>query len=230
MAGLRALLITGVSMLALASGCAKGTGPSRGDFEVVRTANEPDSGKLALLRASARFGHTRPPAQVEFTYARSTDSSLARLRTRYDLDSVAGLGDDFARISRLSHWVHIRVRHDGNNGNPMPMNSLHLLEVAEHEGKTCNCRGLGTILNEACLSLGYRSRLLTCLPADSSDSDCHVVDMVWLPRESRWVLVDPTFDTRWTDRHGRVLGPAEVRAAMVRGDPLGVAGSPNENS
>ena len=37
-------------------------------------------------------------------------AKLALLRARYDLDSVAGVGEDLARITRLTHWVHQRVR------------------------------------------------------------------------------------------------------------------------
>jgi hypothetical protein len=190
---------------------------------------EEDSTKLALLRGNARFGHRRPATLGRFTYSSPADSPLVRLRLQYDLAGVAGTGDDLSRMLRLMHWVHGRVRHDGTRENPLPLNALHLLDVSTREGATCNCRGLGTILNEVYLASGYRSRILTCLPADLEDTDCHVVDIVWLPRESRWVMMDPTHDAWFADRRGRVLGPAEVRAAMVRGDSLRVPDTINWN-
>ena len=193
-------------------------------------AEEDDDGtKLALLRSNAHFGNRRPSGLGRFTYASGGDSQLVRLRAQYELDRVAGSGDDLARVVHLLHWVHGRVRHDGNRGNPLPLNALHLLDVSAREGAVCNCRGLGTLLNEVYLAMGYRSRLLTCLPADLKDSDCHVVTQVWLPRESRWVMMDPTYDAWFADRRGRVLGPEEVRAAMIRGDSLRVPEGINWN-
>ncbi|MFZ1683628.1 MAG: hypothetical protein WAU88_05785, partial [Candidatus Zixiibacteriota bacterium] len=56
-----------------------------------------DTGLVALLRHYSAFGHSIPPGAFTFEYAAPDDSNLARLRTTFQLDSVAGSGDEFSR-------------------------------------------------------------------------------------------------------------------------------------
>lgn len=196
---------------------------------VFHHAEQPDREKLALLREHGRFLQTaaqRPPA---FRYCSHTDTGLVRLRKEYSLDEVAGSGDDLSRVQRLMSWVHDTVRHDGNQPNPCAMIGERLLHAGMYEGKTCNCRGLSTILNDVYLAMGYPARHLTCLPFDKADPDCHVVNMVYLKSLGKWIYLDPTHDAWFTDRNGTWLGPAEVRAALIAGDSLVVPRTINWN-
>lgn len=187
-------------------------------------AEKPDEDKLALLRERGAFRATDRDPLPGFRYANPTDDSLAALEQRYGLSRIAGDGDEFTRARNLMRWVHRTVRHDGNRPNPAPMLSGVLLAACENGRGTSNCRGLATILNDALLATGFTARHLTCLPADSTDPDCHVVNMVFLEREQRWVYIDPTHDAWFEDAHGRVLGPLEIRAALAAGDSLVIGG------
>jgi hypothetical protein len=101
------------------------------------------------------------------------------VRQTYQLESVAESGDDTSRLLNLLHWVHTQVRHDGNNAaNGTPRNAISLIEYCRTQNRGINCRMMATILNEACLSLGYKSRHIICLPLDDKDVDCHVVTVV----------------------------------------------------
>lgn len=205
-------------------------GPRGTVVEVLCHHPEPrDLKRLALLREKGRFGATAATAPPPFRYSRPDEKPLREMCRRYGLTAVAGTGRDFDRAVRLLHWVHATVRHDGEHPNPAPLNSLDLLGAAARTGATCNCRGLATILNDACLAVGLRSRHLTCLPYDRSDTDCHVVNMVWLEDEARWVYLDPTNDGWFMDAAGRALAPDEIRAALVRGDSLRVPEDLNWN-
>jgi hypothetical protein len=136
------------------------------------------------------------------------------------LESIAGKGDDTSRVLNLLRWVHTQVRHDGNLQAPQPWNALNLLELCKKEGRGINCRMMATILNEACLALGYKSRHITCLPLDKKDRDCHVITAVWLKDLQKWVYLDPTFNVYFTDSQGNLLSIPEVRARMIKGEPL----------
>jgi hypothetical protein len=175
---------------------------------------------LSILRQHADYASNRQTDSVVFTYQSKQDSDLSRFRETWRLESIAGNGDDASRVLNLLHWVHTQVRHDGNSQNPQPCDALNLLEVCQKEGRGINCRMMATILNEACLALGYKSRHITCLPLDKKDRDCHVITAVWLQDLQKWVYLDPTFNACFTDPQGNLLSIPEVRARMIKGEPL----------
>ncbi|HVM61979.1 MAG TPA: S41 family peptidase [Verrucomicrobiae bacterium] len=196
---------------------------ARGD--VVRVPGE----HLAILRQHADYARDTGTNSVTFTYQSMQDPDLTRFRDTWKLESIAGNGDDASRVLNLLHWVHTQVRHDGNSTNPEPRNALHLLEVCQKEGRGVNCRMMATILNEACLALGYKARHITCLPLDKGDTDCHVITAVWLEGLQKWVYFDPTFEAYFTDPQGILLSFPEVRTRMIKGEPLVLSKGANWN-
>jgi hypothetical protein len=192
---------------------------------------ESDAAKVTLLRRYSTYDRMEPPREISFTYRSGADSNLARLRTTYNLDAVAGPGDEISRIMNLMHWVHAHLPHDGivNLPNPDPFTSANILAVAEREKRPFHCGILATVLNDVYLSMGFKSRRLGCLPFDKQDGDSHSVVMVWSDDLDRWLLMDPTFDAYFTGAAGAPLGPAEIREAMANGDSIAVADCINWN-
>jgi hypothetical protein len=178
------------------------------------------SERVAILREFATFGNT-PVAEIgRFEYSSPDDSNLVRFREMYNLDSIAGHGSDVSRVINLTRWVHTVVRHDGNVSGPSPRNALNILKVCADSGRGINCRMMATVLNEACLAVGLKSRHLTCLPQDKQDTECHVVNMIWSDSLKKWLYMDPTFQGYFTNKTGVLLSPSEVREALVNGDSL----------
>ena len=167
-----------------------------------------------------------PPA---FVYQPQDAPDLVTFRKTWRLDEVAGSGPEFERIVNLMRWVHAQVRHDGSSKNPEPMNAQHLLEVCRAEKRGINCRMMATILNEAYLSLGFKSRQVTCQPLDERDPDCHVITTVWSNDLGKWLYMDPTMEAWFTDGQGHPLSIAEVRERLISGGPLELAKGANWN-
>lgn len=172
--------------------------------------------------------HT-PPYRPEstsheaFTYAPPSDSMLRAIRTCFNLDSIAGEGnDEIAQIKNLMYWLHDKIRHDGSSDWPdCPFNAIDLIRTAEREDRGYNCRFLAMILNDLYLAMGFPSRFLTCQPkAYDTDPDCHVINMVWSRTLGKWVWMDPSFAAYVTDENGLLLHPGEVRARLISGAPL----------
>lgn len=181
-----------------------------------------------ILRQHASYGSAKAAA-MGFTYQAKESPDLIRFRKAYDLETVAGTGAFPSRILNLLRWVHRQVRHDGNSENPEPRNAMNLLEVCRRENRGINCRMMATILNEAYLSLGFKSRILTCLPLDEKDPDCHVITTVWSEDQRKWLYLDPTFETYFTDTQGALLSVEEVRSNLIAGRPLTLAKEANWN-
>lgn len=181
-----------------------------------------------ILQRFAAYA-AEPSAKISFTYQDEEAPDLVRFKETYRLQEVAGQGDEFARAVRLLHWVHAQVRHDGSSKNPEPKNALHLLEVCRTEKRGINCRMMATILNEACLALGLKSRMVVCLPLDEQDPDCHVINAVWSEAHGKWLYLDPTNDVWLADEKGAPLSVAEVRLRLIAGQPLRISEGANWN-
>ena len=186
---------------------------------------------LYILKKGANYQANDQRVLPDFTYQSSEDANLKVLRKSFNLDSVAGSGDEISRIKNLLHWVHNRISHDGNHNNPIVKNAISLMAVCERDNRGLNCRGLATVLNECYLSMGFRSRFVTCLPKDSLkiDNDCHVINVVFSDSLKKWVWMDPTNDAWVSDEKGNLLGIEEVRERLIRNLPLVVNPDANWN-
>ncbi len=163
---------------------------------------------------------TRPfPA---FTYQSATDPNLVILRKTFNLDSIAGSGNDVSKVLNLMYWIHNLVPHDGNHENPAVRNALSMINQCKKENRGLNCRGLATVLNECYLSMGIKSRFVTCLPKDSLhvDNDCHVINMVYINSLKKWIWIDPTFCAYVMNEKGELLDLEEVRERIIDDKPL----------
>jgi len=187
---------------------------------------------LETLRRAAKYNPKDDRSFPEFTYQSAGNPYFISLRKRYNLDSIAGTGDDLSQVVNLMHWLHNLVPHDGNNGNPEIKNAEAMIDVCKKENRGLNCRGLAMTLNECYLALGFKSRYVTCLPKDSLkiDNDCHVINTVFLNSLKKWIWIDPTFNTYILDEKGRPLSIEEVRQRIIDDRPVEVSPGANWNN
>lgn len=186
--------------------------------------------KLQILKESAPYRRTGQNIPA-FTYASPNDSLLTRTRNYFDLDKVAGQGDELSRIKNLLYWVHDLVRHDGSSVWPdCPYNCIDLYNVCQKEKRGLNCRFMAIMLCEALLAEGIPARYLTCQSKHyDTDSDCHVITVAWSRQLNKWVWVDPTFCAYVTDENGLWLHPGEVRERLRNDQPLVLNSDANWN-
>lgn len=174
---------------------------------------------LGVLKRAAEYTD-EPNDIISFTYAAPNDSNLVRTRRYFNLDSIAGSGDEVSKIKNLMYFVHEAVTHDGSSYNPKKRDAISLYEICKKENRGINCRMMAIMLNELYLSMGWKSRYVTCFPADSTDVDCHVINAVFCNTLDKWVWMDPTFAAYVSDENGVLLGIDEVRERLVTGRPI----------
>jgi hypothetical protein len=177
---------------------------------------------LDILKRAHQYNPSDNRPIPAFSYQQSDNANLTALRKGFNLDSIAGQGSDVLQILNLMHWIHDLVPHDGMNGNPEVKNALSMLEVCKKENRGLNCRGLALVLNECYLSMGIKSRIVTCLPKDSLkiDQDCHVINSVYSESLKKWLWIDPTFEAYVMNEKGEMLSIAEVRERLINGKTL----------
>jgi len=159
-------------------------------------------------------------ALATFTYQDATAPELVAFKQKYKLDSVAGNGDEISKFKNLLFWVHNEVRHDGNSNNPAKVNGDSLITVCKAQNRGVNCRMMATILRDAYQAEGFKARIVTCMPKDTLDNDCHVIDVVWSDKQNKWIWMDPTFNAYLRDENGNYLNIEEVRVRLISGSTV----------
>ena len=159
-----------------------------------------DRQPLNVLKKSAPYA--KDGAKVEFRYQPKRSNNLCKVRDYFKLDSVAGQGDELSKIINLLHFAHDNIRHDGSNQAFAELDAIDLYNYYKATGKGVNCRQLAISLCEMYLSMGIPARYVTCMPADSLDYECHVINTVWSSQLQKWLYIDPTMDAWVTDENG----------------------------
>ncbi|WP_300604218.1 transglutaminase-like domain-containing protein [Niabella sp.] len=185
--------------------------------------------RLNILKGAGKYNLEDNRFIPRFTYQSADDSGLKRIRTYLQLDSVAGKGNELSQIFNLLHWVHNLIKHDGGSNNPVLKNAIDLIKVCKAENRGVNCRMMATILNECYLSMGIKSRYVTCMPKETNFDDCHVINMVYSKDLNKWIWIDPTFDAYVMDEKGNLLGIEEVRERLIKVQPLVLNADANWN-
>lgn len=175
---------------------------------------------LDKLKKAKKYNYSDNRFIPKFEYQSMNDSNLVRIRKELKLDSIAGEGNETSKIINLMHWVHNIVRHDGSSDNPTLKNAIDLIKVCKAENRGINCRMMAMILNECYLSMGIKSRYVTCMPKETQFEDCHVINMVYSNDLKKWIWMDPTFDAYVMDEKGELLGLDEVRERLIKGKML----------
>ncbi|MFK7904582.1 MAG: transglutaminase domain-containing protein [Chitinophagales bacterium] len=175
---------------------------------------------LTTLKKANKYEENQIRKLPKFTYLDSSDVHLKRIRKNFNLDSIGGKGNEISKLLNVMNWVHNIVRHDGSSSNPVLKNAIDLVKVCRTENRTANCRMMATILNECYLSLGYKSRMVTCMPKPLEFQDCHVINTVFSVQLNKWVWLDPTFDAYVMNEKGELLGLQEVRERLINDQPL----------
>ena len=175
---------------------------------------------LKKLKIAHEYNYEDERYTPKFAYQSKTEENLVKLREKFNLDSIAGQGSEVSKMINLMRWVHDIVRHDGSSDNPDSRNAMDLINICKVENRGVNCRMMASILNECYLSMGFKSRFVTCMPKETKFSDCHVINMVYSNDLRKWIWMDPTFCAYVMDEMGELLGLSEVRERLINGNTL----------
>ena len=187
---------------------------------------------LSILKRGEKYNLLENRDLSKFTYQSENNPNLIELRQKYKLDSVAGKGNEVSKIINLMHFVHYLVPHNGSAGlSSEKKNAISMISACKNEKKEVNCRGMAMILNDCYLSLGIKSRYVSCIPKDSLgiDADTHVINMVYSNQLKKWLWIDPTFNAYVMNEKGDLLSIEEVRERLINDKTLILNPDANHN-
>ena len=133
-----------------------------------------------------------------------------------DLDALAASGKTtWEKSMELALFVANNIPHDNPTQKLDKRNAITLWEYSRKVPTGFNCRFHSILLSELLLSIGIKNRFITCIPEDSTDTDCHVVNIVWLPESEKWAMIDSDMTEYVTDSEGTPLSLEEMRNAIL---------------
>ncbi len=178
---------------------------------------------LKLLALTQDYQPHPGGASAHFHYQNSDHTQLKELKDRYELEEIAGYGSETEQVLNLTTWVNKRLTH-GSMSHHEINHSLHILEMAKQESLSANCYVIATVLNEVLLSMGFKTKRVQCMPYDSLDLDSHVVNLVYLAEQERWIFVDASWNRFVTDESGHILDLKTFRERLAKNKTVLVNG------
>lgn len=174
--------------------------------------------RVELLRRAAPYAADT----VQFGFAYKQDTVRAReIRDYFRLDTLLrGDATTWENTLALAKFVARNIPHANQKIQPEKRNAIALWEYSRSVEPAFNCRLHSIMLHEMLLASGIANRFVTCLPADSLDNDCHVVNIVWLPERQKWAMVDSDMQAFITDPAGTPLSLEEMRRCYIAGEPM----------
>lgn len=186
---------------------------------------------VKLLKTSKPYGAHDASNTKRFTYASANDPKVKEIKDFFNLEHIAGNGDEISKMKNIMYWLHDNIRHDGSGGFPpnTNRNAIDLYKACKARNCGLNSRGLSIVLAELYLAMGWPARFITCQSMYSDDLECHIVVVVWSRTLGKWIMMDPTYDAYICDENGLLLHPGEIRRRMIEGKRLVLNDNANWN-
>lgn len=164
---------------------------------------------IELLRKAEPYRADK--ASFRFEYIQ--DTARRRLTREYfRLDTIDNpTAETWDRTLALARFVARNIPHANQSVQPERRNAIDLWKYTRNVEPAFNCRLHSIMLHELLLACDITNRYITCLPADSLDQDCHVVNIVWLPEHKKWAMVDSDMRAYVTDSDGTPLSLSQMR-------------------
>ena len=176
--------------------------------------------KLFILQNAGSYKQGNTDSLPKFTYQSAENRNLQNVKKYLNLDSIAGNGDEISKITNLLFFVTNTIKYDGSNWALCEFNAIDFYNYHKATGKGINCRHKAIMLNEIYLAMGFKSRYVTCMPQDTKDPDCHVINIVYSETLKKWLWMDPSHGIYVTDENNNMLSISEVRERLINDKPL----------
>lgn len=107
------------------------------------------------------------------------------------------------------------IPHENQKIEPTDKTAIGLWEYNQNLNSGINCKYHSVMLHEMLNAIGIYNRIIWCMPMDSTDSDCHVVNHVWLPEYNKWVMLDSDMNTFMVGADGMPMSIPEIRECLI---------------
>lgn len=165
---------------------------------------------------------------IDFSYA-VNDSSLLKVREYFQLDTLFdGTEDTWQKGLKVQSFVSSNQPHDNPKAMTGSMNAIDLWKYVDSTGNYMNCRQHSLMMRDMLLSVGIDARVVSCMPYDSTDLDCHVVNEIYSPELDQWIMLDSDQNHVITDMDGNPMSIMMLHDFLTSNRPYLIDGKPNK--
>ena len=191
-----------------------------GKYAAIRSrAIQGQASHIETLKLAGPYGKDK----VKFNIHPAIDSErAAEIREYFQLDTLYdGTASTWEKTLAIARFVATNIPHANQTIQPEKRNAIYLWEYTKNTEPAFNCRLHSIMMFELLSSVGIEATYITCMPEDSNDTDCHVVNQVWLPELGKWVMIDSDSGGFYaTDEDGKLLSLQEIRESYIQGKPI----------
>ena len=174
---------------------------------------------VGLLRSSGPY--EKDTTTFEMTLIQ--DAARAKeIRDYFQLDKLYDAdADTWTKALAIGKYVATNIPHANQEIEPEHRNAIDLWKYTKNVEPAFNCRLHSILTFELLLAAGLDARFVTCMPGDKYDTDCHVMNEVWLPELSKWAMIDTDMDGNYaSDLDGTPLSLREIRERCISGEQM----------
>lgn len=142
------------------------------------------------------------------------------IKEKYSLDDVIRDGSDFEKALSLMQWLTDSTYYSGEQCVFHGLLSDDTLDILDFSYKkpfkyAINCRYKAIVLTDLLNAYGIKSYPVAMVDANNDGN--HLTVQVYLSDKKKWVLLDPSFNTYFTDDENNVLDVFELRNCFLKG-------------
>ena len=185
--------------------------------------------RIDVLRSSGEYAADTNVFSMQIIQ----DSARAKeIRDYFQLDTLfPENANTWEKAVAIGKFVSSNIPHDNQKKWPEHVNAIGLWEYTKDVAPAFNCRLHSILTFELLLAADIKARYITCMPQDENDSDCHVVNEVWLPELNKWVMIDTDMGGHFvSDMDGMPLSLKEMREHYILGKKMMMHYAFNEGS
>ena len=191
-----------------------------GEYKAIRSgARQESASHIETLKSSAPYGRDKTKFNIHPVI---DPERAAEIRDYFQLDTLYDeAASTWEKTLAIARFVATNIPHANQTIQPEKRNAIYLWEYTKNTEPAFNCRLHSIMMFELLSSVGIKATYITCMPADSNDTDCHVVNQVWLPELEKWVMIDSDSGGFYaTDDGGKLLSLQEMRESYIEGKPI----------
>lgn len=137
--------------------------------------------------------------------------------TNLDLDSIVNSKEStWQKAILLAVFIANSIPHYNGWVKVNGFNAINLWKASRKHPEGLNCRCHAILFSELLLAVGIKNCFVTCLPKDKNDTDCHVVNHIWLPETKSWAMLDSDMTSYVVDENERPLSLKEMRESLMK--------------
>ena len=146
------------------------------------------------------------------------------LLEKYPIDSFSNKDDEITKIIKILKWTYQNVKHNNglNDVEFVKKQSIDILDYSYKKGIEFGvyCRLQAIVFTEYCMALGFKAKIIHCLPSNKLDYESHVVASVYIPSLGKWGFFDPTYYAYFIDNNRILLSLTEIYHKLQKNEKV----------